>query len=138
MSLAGELRIGTSEPDLALVFPWLDEAIGVENVPERLLYSMHVVLEEAVMNVALHGYPPGQGGEMAIRLKISPGEAVLEVEDAGLAFDPVSATVPNRAISLADAKPGGLGLGLMRQYCPDLHYQRIGGRNLLTMRFPID
>jgi anti-sigma regulatory factor (Ser/Thr protein kinase) len=131
------LRIGTSEADIARVYPWLDEVAEPNRLPEKLLYSMHVALEEAVMNVVLHGYGSGEAGEVNISYQASAAAAVLEIADHGREFDPVTAEVPNRAMSLAEAKPGGLGLGLLRHHCPDLRYQRDGGRNLLTLVFPL-
>jgi len=137
MERSAVLRIGTGQADVERVFPWLDEVAGPNQIPERLLYSMHVALEEAVMNVVLHGYAASEDGEVSIRFHASQGAAVLEVEDGGREFDPVTAELPSQAMSLTETKPGGLGLGLLRHHCPHLRYRREDGRNLLTLRFPI-
>jgi anti-sigma regulatory factor (Ser/Thr protein kinase) len=68
-------------------------------------------------------------------VSIGPETILLEVEDAGAAFDPASAPLPRRADSLANAVPGGWGIGLIRRFCPSLTYERRDGVNRLTMPF---
>ena len=98
---------------------------------------MHVALEEAAVNAALHGFAPDVTGEITVRLRREPGAAVLSVEDNGVAFDPIAASVRARADSLDDEIPGGWGLGLIRHFCPAVTYERRAEANHLTLRFPI-
>ncbi len=128
------LRIGTALDDLARLYPWLDAA-AARLLPAAIVQKMHVALEEAVMNVAMHAYAPGEAGEITIRLHADPDAAALVIEDAGPAFDPTAATPRPRATSLEAARPGGLGLTLLRHYCRDISYERAEDRNRLTLRF---
>ncbi|MDE2583549.1 MAG: ATP-binding protein [Rhodospirillales bacterium] len=132
---ASELRLRTAPAELARLYPWLETAARAHNLPRDLLYGMHVAVEEAVANVALHGFGPEQPGEIAVRLSASPDAAAVEVEDAGRPFDPTVAT--SLARRGPDAAPGGHGLTLIRHYCRDIRYERIGDRNHLTLRFPL-
>jgi anti-sigma regulatory factor (Ser/Thr protein kinase) len=132
-----ELRIGTATADLGLLYPWLDAAAEAWNPSEQLLNGMHVALEEAVMNVAMHAFAPDEAGEITIRLHTSPETASLIVEDSGRAFDPTAVPAAAPSANLMDKPPGGLGLTLLHHYCNDITYQRIAGRNLLTLRFPL-
>jgi anti-sigma regulatory factor (Ser/Thr protein kinase) len=139
---SGELRIGTDAADLALVYPWLDAAVEALKVPESMLCGMHIALEEAVMNVAMHAYPSdGQNNmcakDIALWLDVTPAAAVLIVEDNGRAFDVASASAGARPPNLSELKAGGLGFVLLRHYCPEIGYERVGGRNRLTLRFPL-
>lgn len=129
------LRIAPADADLARLYPWLEDAAAT--LPPALRNGMHVALEEVVMNVAMHGFAPGQAGEITIRLCRAPDSAALVVEDSGHAFDPTAAAAPARATSLEEAVPGGLGLTLLRHYCRDIAYERVDGRNRLTLRFPL-
>jgi serine/threonine-protein kinase RsbW len=96
---------------------------------------MHVVLEEAVANAALHGFPDGSSGQITIRARQLPSEVILEIEDNGIAFDPTSAAPRAKAQSLDDVEPGGWGLGLIRAYCQTVTYRRQAGRNHLILHF---
>ncbi len=141
MSGAGDgaavLRIGVAIEDLGRLYPWLDAEAAARHVPAPTVQRMHVALEEAVMNVAMHAYGPGAEGEITIRLVASADAAAVVVEDAGPAFDPTKAEPRPRAASLDEAQPGGLGLTLLRHYCADIGYERAEGRNRLTLRFPL-
>lgn len=137
-SASSVLRIGTGVGDLARLYPWLDASATAMEVPATVLQGMHVALEEAVMNVAMHAYPSGAAGQIAIRLRMSRDDATLMIEDSGPAFDPTIAVVAERPKTLHDARPGGLGLTLLRHYCRDVTYERVDDRNRLSLRFPID
>ena len=125
------LRIGAELAGLSRLYPWLEAEIGL--LPQAIRHAMHVALEEAVTNVALHAFPTGEGGAITIQLHLSAGVAVLVVEDAGRPFDQASA--PAAKPSASSDVPGGHGLALLRHYCRDASYQRIGDENRLTLRF---
>ncbi|MDE2199329.1 MAG: ATP-binding protein [Rhodospirillales bacterium] len=131
------LRLRHPSDDLARLYPWLEAAAAAQRVPHELLYGMHVALEEAVANAALHGFAPGAGGEIAVSLHRSADAATLVIEDTGRPFDPTAATPPARPAQLDEATPGGRGLVLLRHYCRDIRYARAGGRNQLALRFPL-
>jgi anti-sigma regulatory factor (Ser/Thr protein kinase) len=133
---AAILRIGVAAADLARLYPWLDTEARVRGVPAAIVQRMHVALEEAVANVAMHAYAPAEDGEITIRLLTASDEAVLVIEDGGPAFDPTLAQPRPRAERIEDAQPGGLGLTLLRHFCGDISYRRADGRNCLTLRFP--
>ncbi len=123
--------------DLGRLYPWLDEAAAEAGVPARLLPRMHVALEEAVANVAFHGFGPDATGQIAVRLSMDEAAVRLVIEDNGAAFDPTTAALSARPTSLAEATPGGWGLGLIRRFCPDAAYERRGQINQLTLSFPL-
>jgi anti-sigma regulatory factor (Ser/Thr protein kinase) len=130
------LHLRSALADLGQLYPWLDDAAALAAVPAELLPGMHVALEEAVANVAMHAYPQNAPGPIVVRLRSEPDAAVLEIEDEGPAFDPTAAEVVGaRPAALDDVVPGGWGLGLIRRYATGLAYAREAGRNRLTMRF---
>jgi anti-sigma regulatory factor (Ser/Thr protein kinase) len=134
---AETLRITPAPADLARLYPWLDEAAAPLALPKPLLNSMHVALEEAVMNVVMHGFAPEHVQEIFIHFTPEPEKAVIVVEDAGKPFDVTQAAEKARPESLLDAEPGGLGIKLLRHYCKDISYARESGRNRLTLGFPL-
>jgi serine/threonine-protein kinase RsbW len=131
------LRMGITAADLARLYPWLDSVTAARGVPNAVVSRMHVALEEAVMNVAMHAYAPGEQGEITISLFISSETVLFVVEDTGPPFDPTTAQPRAPASSLKEIEVGGLGLGLLRHYCSDIDYQRTDGRNRLALRFSL-
>ena len=131
--VARVLRVDSANTDdLARVHPWLDAE--TRHLPVAMRHGMGVALEEVVMNVTMHG---GSSGAITVVMVSSTDAATLIVEDSGRAFDPTAAPAQEPPTSLADARPGGLGLILLRHYCKDISYARVGERNRLTLRFPL-
>ncbi len=132
-TLVSELQLTSAVADLAQVYPWLDEAAA--GVEAANLARIHVALEEAVANAALHGFPEGRVGHITLRAECLTDSLVLQVEDDGVAFDPTAVAARKRATSLDDVEPGGWGLGLIRAFATSVAYERRDDHNRLTMRF---
>jgi anti-sigma regulatory factor (Ser/Thr protein kinase) len=133
ITLVPELHLTAAVADLARVYPWLDQVAA--DVAPDLLTRMHVVLEEAVANAALHGFPDGRSGRITVRARHLPAEVILEIEDNGIPFDPTAAAPRPHAKTLDDVEPGGWGLGLIRAYCQTIAYRREDERNRLSLHF---
>jgi anti-sigma regulatory factor (Ser/Thr protein kinase) len=131
------LQLTKAPADLARLHPWLDESAARHNLTAKLLEAMHIALEEAVMNVAMHAVLPADAPEILVQFTAGTGLAEMVIEDAGQEFNPVTAPERPRPKSLAEAEPGGMGLKLLRRYCTNMRYERTGGRNRLTLRFPV-
>lgn len=93
-----------------------------------------LLIEEAIMNVAMHGHDPGTGPHpVNLALHLLPQSIELHISDNGRAFDPCHGPLPARPTRLADAQPGGLGVHLMRRFARQMHYERRDGINLLRL-----
>jgi serine/threonine-protein kinase RsbW len=93
-----------------------------------------LAVDEALANVIKHGYGGAPHGMIEIHLEVlSPVRPGLEVRirDQGCQVDP--AAIQGR--DLADVRPGGLGVHIIRTVMDDLSYERCpdGGMSV-TMR----
>ncbi len=104
---------------------------------EQALFRMELVLEECLMNIIWHAFDEAGENDMDVHARVSGGELTLRFEDGGRAFDPTLAEDPKLPTSLKDAKPGGLGLMLVRKFASSVAYSRIGDRNQLTVVLPL-
>ena len=129
------LHLRAVPAELARLHSWLETEARERVMPDRVLFGMQVALEEAVMNVAMHAFAPDSPGEIEVRFDAVPDAATLVIEDAGPPFDPTTAAIHQRPAALEEATPGGLGLTLLRHYCDEIGYARLGERNRLTLRF---
>ena len=100
---------------------------------EQTLFNVELVLEETLMNVVWHAYGDVSGQRIGVLVQADPGQIVIEVDDDGIAFNPLQAANPARPASISEARPGGLGLVLVRQLAATLAYQRQDGRNCLRV-----
>lgn len=110
------------------------EALGEElSWTPDLVFNLNLVLEEAVTNIIMYAYPKDEHENIYLSAQLHQGSIVFVLTDTGKAFDPTQA--PDADISLdADDRPiGGLGIFLIRQIMNEVSYQRIEGKNVLTL-----
>ena len=131
------LRLPATAEALRELYPWLEDTGLAAGIPPAVLSRMHVAAEEAVSNAVRHGIPPGAAAEIILTLRVADAAAELILEDPGIPFDPAAAPLPERSRDLAEITPGGWGLGLLRRFCPQISYSRVGDANRLTLRYPI-
>jgi serine/threonine-protein kinase RsbW len=100
---------------------------------ERTLYSVELVLEEWLTNTLRHGYDDPREARIGVHVWLEPDEVMLRFEDDGREFDPLLEPPVAPATSLADAKPGGLGLKMIRRVASRISHERYSERNHLTV-----
>jgi anti-sigma regulatory factor (Ser/Thr protein kinase) len=110
---------------------WTREAAADAELPPARSLHLELAVEEAVANVVRHGYP-GRHGEFRIRVEGAAGVVRIEIEDAGVPFDPTENG------SAAEGRPGersagGHGLMLIRRLASRLSYRREDGVNRLQL-----
>ena len=134
-----ELTIRGDTWDARRASVWLASVALAQNVPREQIVRLDHCLDEALANVIAHGGPTALASPVRLQFGVRRSQgtctAELSVADAGVAFDP--STFPPEATprpaSLAEAKPGGLGLLMIRDFSDDLSYRRSEGRNHLTI-----
>ncbi|MEJ6007871.1 ATP-binding protein [Paucibacter sp. AS339] len=102
-------------------------------LPDKLLFTLELVLEEVLMNVKLHAFQDEQQHLSELKAWFDDAQLYLRFEDEGLAFDPTQAAEPAVPSSIAEAPTGGRGLLLVRKRASHMQYQRVGERNQLTI-----
>lgn len=111
----------------------VQQFLGPHGLSERALYAVELVLEEWLTNTLRHGYDDPTGAHIGIHLWLEPDEVLIRFEDDGRAFDPLVEASPQLPNSLADARPGGLGLLMIRKVATRISHERHSGRNHLTV-----
>lgn len=113
---------------------WLESTGEELAVPAGQVARLHLCLNEALANVIAHGGPEALAAPVHLQLQHAVGrkQAVLQLRDGGVAFDPLAHQAAPRAQTLADIEPGGLGLNLMRASVDGIAYRREGGCNIQT------
>lgn len=115
---------------LAIFIEELGEELGL--TPD-LVFNLNLVLEEAVSNVILYAYPKEEQQELSLSASISNNNLVFVLTDSGKEFDPTQAPDADITLSAEERQIGGLGIFLIRQIMNQVEYQRIDGKNVLTL-----
>lgn len=109
-------------------------SFAAENhIPEAALHAVDLALEEHLTNVWSYAFDDPGAQQVLVRLALSEGELVAEIEDRGRAFNPLDAAEADTNLPLEEKPFGGLGIHLMRQFMDELSYQREHGKNVLRM-----
>jgi len=113
---------------------WVRDFASQCKLSDRTTFNLELVLAEAVTNVMDYAGQPE--GKIEVSCTLRPESIVVEIIDEGLPFDPTVNTVTFPQ-TLEDARPGGLGIHLMRHKASEMHYHRENNRNILCMSLPI-
>ena len=125
------LRNEISEINRLAMF--IEELGGELNLAPDLVFNLNLVLEEAVSNVILYAYPKEEHQEIHLTAKISDKSLIFVLTDSGKEFDPTQAPDADVTLSAEEREIGGLGIFLIRQIMNKVEYQRIEGKNVLTL-----
>jgi len=105
-------------------------------LPQRTAHAVEQVLEEALTNVVMYGFPgPSRALAIRVRLKREPAHVCVVVLDTGCPFDPT--TAPDRSATSAGDAPsaGGRGIRMMRGLSDRMYYRRHDGWNELHIEW---
>ena len=110
------------------------EEIGNEfSLSPEVVFNLNLVLEEAVVNIINYAYPKEDHELIYLSAKLHNDSIMLVLTDTGKEFDPTMAPEADITLS-ADERPiGGLGIFLIRQIMNEVKYERIEGKNVLTL-----
>ena len=110
------------------------ETVGqLASLGSSLTMSLNLALEEAVTNVILYAYPEGSDGLVDIEAIVHKDSLTFIISDSGKAFDPTAAPEADITLDVEDRPIGGLGIFLVRNIMDSVHYERVDGKNILTM-----
>ena len=103
-------------------------------IPSQTARSLRLAVEEAVVNVMSYAYPSGTVGDIIVTAKADARHLKFVITDNGAAFDPTEAAAADTSLPVEDRPIGGLGILLVRQYMDSINYERIDGKNILTLK----
>ncbi len=131
------LRIDNNLNALSEMSDWVVGRCKALGFPRALSFRLDLVANEAVTNTISHGYQRGARGEIVLRLHAEEGNAMLEIEDDGIEFNPLRLAETPRPETLDESRVGGLGVLLIIKSMAHCEYQRRAGRNVLILKSPL-
>ena len=111
------------------------EEIGNEfSLSPEIVFNLNLVLEEAVVNIINYAYPKEEHQFIYLSAKLHEGSIVFVLTDTGKEFDPTMAPEADITLQAEERPIGGLGIFLIRQIMNEVKYERIEGKNILTLQ----
>jgi serine/threonine-protein kinase RsbW len=131
---AASITLANRLEEIARVTGFLESFAARHHLSDDVGFALTLAMDEVVTNIARHGYPAGEAGEIVVRIRMDAGTVVLQVEDAGRPFNPLDAPPVDLDAPLEGRPIGGLGIHLIRSLMDQVEYRREDGRNVLVMR----
>ena len=118
-------------PQLAAFVDEVCEGVGFDMM---MTMQMNLAMEEAVVNVMQYAYPAGVSGEVHICAEANDERLKFVITDEGVPFDPTAQGEVDTTLSAEERNIGGLGIHLVRNIMDSINYERVGGKNVFTLR----
>ena len=103
-------------------------------IDKPLTNKLRLAMEEAVVNVMQYAYPAGTNGNVHVRITSNGRRMKFIITDSGIAFNPTEASKADTTLSAEERPVGGLGILLVRKLMDSINYERLNGKNVLTLR----
>jgi len=126
------LTLKNDVDELTKLPEFVDTVCEEAGVDMALIASLNLALEEAVTNVVLYAYVGGEG-TVDIDAVYTDKKLRFIITDSGIAFDPTKKEEADTTLSAEERPIGGLGIHLVRQIMDSVNYERIDGKNVLTL-----
>lgn len=131
------LKDSITLPNDISTIPQLNEFVDMVcesvNLEMAETMSLNLALEEAVVNVMDYAYPNGEQGDVTIEAKSDKKSLVFVISDSGIPFDPTQKEEVDTTLSAEERSIGGLGIHLVRNIMDNVNYERLDGKNVLTL-----
>ena len=118
-------------PQLAL---FVDEVCEAAELDMATTMKLNLAIEEAVVNVMNYAYPQDTVGDISIEAHVGKHQLQFVISDSGSPFDPTAQQEADTSLSVEERPIGGLGIHLVRQIMDAVSYERIDGKNILTLK----
>lgn len=116
-----------TQAGLAAAMAALDAEVA--DVPGDVRAALDVMLDEIVSNIVAHS------GASAFEMTVSRTERGVKLvfSDDGRPYDPLARGDPDTSLDAVSRPIGGLGILMVKKMASSLAYDRVNGRNVLTV-----
>jgi serine/threonine-protein kinase RsbW len=119
--------------EISRLYEFVEEVGNDFELSPDIVFNLNLVLEEAVVNIINYAYPKEEHESIYLSARMHEGSIILVLTDTGKEFDPTAAPEADVTLSADDRQIGGLGIFLIRQIMNEVKYERIEGKNVLTL-----
>ena len=119
--------------EISKLATFIEEVGEAFELTPDVIFNLNLVIEEAVVNVINYAYPKEEHQSIYLSANLHEDSIVFVLTDTGKEFDPTQAPEADITLSAEERPIGGLGIFLIRQIMNEVKYERIEGKNVLTL-----
>ncbi|MDY5772454.1 MAG: ATP-binding protein [Bacteroidaceae bacterium] len=129
-----EIIIKNEIAELERVAVFVEEVSQLLSLDSETTMNLNLALEEVVSNVILYAYPQKMGENIIIKASSDDNILVFTITDKGDEFDPTKVEDADITLAAEDREIGGLGIFIVKNIMNEVTYQRLDGKNILTLK----
>lgn len=129
-----ELKLRNRVEELERVNQFVEELGEELGLSMELQMNLNLVMEEMVVNVISYAYPEGTEANIELKAETKGKELTFVLSDRGREFDPTLSETADMDVNPAERELGGMGIFIVKNIMNEVTYQRLEGKNLLTMK----
>ena len=129
-----EIIIKNEIAELERVAVFVKEVSQLLSLDSETTINLNLALEEVVSNVILYAYPQKMGENIIIKASSDDNILVFTITDKGDEFDPTKVEDADITLAAEDREIGGLGIFIVKNIMNEVTYQRLDGKNILTLK----
>lgn len=129
-----KLIIKNQVGELERVNQFIEEISEELGLGTELQMNLNLVMEEMVSNVIFYAYPEGKAADIELTAESNGKELTFVLSDQGKEFDPTAKEDADPDVSPVEREIGGMGIFIVKNIMNQVTYQRLEGKNLLTMK----
>jgi serine/threonine-protein kinase RsbW len=134
-----EIHIKNQVGELEHVAQFVEEISEELGLDMELQMNLNLVMEEMVSNVIFYAYPEGTDASIGLVAESDGKELTFVLSDRGREFDPTLKEDADVDVNPIDREGlGGMGIFIVKNIMNEVTYQRLEGKNLLTMKKEIN
>lgn len=129
-----ELKIEAKLENITAVIDFVNAELEAMDCPMKVLTQIDIAVDEIFSNIANYAYAP-ENGMANIAIAVVDNTRCIQIcfEDSGIEYNPLNNDDPNIDLPLEERQIGGLGIFLTKKLTDDIRYERIDGKNILTI-----
>ena len=128
-----EIKLKNQVGELARVNQFIEEIGDELGLDMELKMNLNLVMEEMVSNVIFYAYPEGKTADIELLAESDGKELTFVLSDRGKEFDPTMKEDADPDVNPIVRDIGGMGIFIVKNIMNEVTYQRLEGKNLLTM-----
>jgi sigma-B regulation protein RsbU (phosphoserine phosphatase) len=122
---------------LDLLLEWISGIMEVHACSGKACNQAAVVAEEIFVNIVEYAYDKNnEKKDVVVRVSIQedpPKTLIIQFEDYGMPFNLLDHKLPDINANIETREVGGLGIYLTRKWMDIVEYERLDGKNILTL-----
>ena len=128
------LQIENNISELNRLNALLEQLAKEWKIPKEISFQINLALEEMVTNIINYVYEDKSSHTITLSFILHGSVIIIQIEDGGRAFNPLTAPEPDTTEPAEKRKIGGLGIHLVKKLMDTVTYARKNDKNILTIQ----